>query len=87
MKQEDELQERFQQRYNELFSNPRDFEMEVMNQPEPKTPRYLALKKWRALPDDEKQRKANAYMDTHSQPRRNWQSLTGREIENIAAII
>jgi hypothetical protein len=83
MKERDELSGRFRAYYQELYPNPNDFRKEIMVQPEPKTPRYLALKWWRTLTPDEKQRLSNASMDANSQPRRNWQSLTGSEIERI----
>ncbi len=79
----DELRDSFKQHYKETFPRRSDFEREVFNQSEPKTPRYLALKWWNTISHLAKQLLANSYTDSNSQPRRSRQSLTGREIERI----
>lgn len=58
-----------------------DFEREVMNQPHPKTTRYLALKWWRQLSSAAKTRLCD--LNTETLGIRRWESLTGREIEAI----
>ena len=83
--EKNELHEAIKADFKAKFPHRLDFEREVMNHPEPKTARELAMKWFSKLTADEKQLRSNAYMDANGQPRRHWQSLTGREIENIYA--